>query len=111
MNGSVKKRTREDMIWDSCLLPWRLHESEVQLAVHCRARSRGGFSARKDISQLGLVKVECTNATFSSSGENIRDLARGHLLLVQGYGMFLMPTDHVPELHQLIFFFLLDIPT
>lgn len=74
-----------------------------------QSQTQAGIPAGKDNAHHGLDGGYVALKTCALlSGENIRDLARDHLLLVQSYRIFLMPGDQAPEMGQSFFLFVLQ---
>lgn len=69
-----------------------------------QSQTQAGIPAGKDNAHHGLDGGYVALKTCALlSGENIRELARGRLLLVQNYRIFLMPGDQAPEMGQSFF--------
>lgn len=87
--ASIKKQTREDMVLGFWFPAWLcLHRAAVYPTPQGWSRPQGGFAAKTDSVQRGVVgrnKASMTHALLS--GENTRDLVKGPLLVVQSSGV------------------------
>lgn len=87
--ASIKKQTRDDVVLGFWFPAWLcLHRAAVYPTPQGWSRPQGGFAAKTDSVQLGVVgrnKASMTHALLS--GENTRDLVKGPLLLVQSSGV------------------------